>query len=788
MAYTRQYTTDVGWQNAPSVATPINATNLNKMDDAIGNIDAAVYNEFIEAERIATTSAVGRVKPDGTTITVDNDGTIHGADSTPIATTSVAGKVKPDGSTITVDANGTITAAASAVMDNGWEVTSSMVSSAYGTINLGQYFSVDDSVIVCLAIKTSATYQGSGNGWVIKYGGTPAHTADMYKKIGVGLTAFADDLENGSTLITQYDETNQRFYVIAIIASGGMPENPLGISHGGTGNTVGYIQTGLASGVTAGSAATSEGYETQATGNYSHAEGYQTQAGSYAHAEGYQTVASGNYSHASGAHTIAGSNGQFVIGKYNNNVSTNIFEIGYGSDENSRKNVFAVSNGGNVTVEGSIDVGGAIDANGNIYGADLSVTGSISAGGTITDGNGNSIPSLPLSTSNGGTGNSRGYIITGKKENTTVGDAATIEGVNNTGSGMRCHVEGAGCTASGNMSHAEGNSSKAIGNYSHAEGGGEAGGNYSHAEGYSTLSTGDFSHAEGNSAFSVGNYSHAGGQSISTSGTHTFAHGQGLAAGYNHQAIVGKYNSNKSTTLFEVGNGTSSSAKSNAFEVYSDGKISQDNGTTKFKFGNNGTSDGYYDASGTFHAFGGGGGSSTLSGLTDTSISSPTNGQVLKYNSTSNKWENGTDADTHRPIKVNGSQVLGDNTTALDLVAGTNVTLSESGGAVTISASGGGSGSTMSKTKYTISYGSWSSSANSSGYYTYTVTLNPTLNTDFCPNVSLAGSGTSYPTDTHRSMYRMIRYFSHTASSSLTLYASAKPTSTFYIWIEGVNS
>lgn len=37
---------------------------------------------------------------------------------------------------------------------------------------------------------------------------------------------------------------------------------------------------------------------------------------------------------------------------------------------------------------------------------------------------------------------------------------------------------------------------------------------------------------------------------------------------------------------------------------------------------------------------GGGGGSSSLAGLTDVSLSSPTNGQVLSYNSTSQKWEN----------------------------------------------------------------------------------------------------------------------------------------------------
>lgn len=45
--------------------------------------------------------------------------------------------------------------------------------------------------------------------------------------------------------------------------------------------------------------------------------------------------------------------------------------------------------------------------------------------------------------------------------------------------------------------------------------------------------------------------------------------------------------------------------------------------------------------------------------------------------------------DTHRPIKMNGTQILGNNTTALDLVAGSNITLTNNSGAVTIEASGG---------------------------------------------------------------------------------------------------
>lgn len=45
-----------------------------------------------------------------------------------------------------------------------------------------------------------------------------------------------------------------------------------------------------------------------------------------------------------------------------------------------------------------------------------------------------------------------------------------------------------------------------------------------------------------------------------------------------------------------------------------------------------------------------------------------------------------TDTNTHRPIQVDGTEILGNNTTALNLVAGTNVSLSNDGGAVTITA------------------------------------------------------------------------------------------------------
>lgn len=49
-------------------------------------------------------------------------------------------------------------------------------------------------------------------------------------------------------------------------------------------------------------------------------------------------------------------------------------------------------------------------------------------------------------------------------------------------------------------------------------------------------------------------------------------------------------------------------------------------------------------------------------------------------------WATPTDTNTHRPIQVNGTEVLGNNTTALNLKAGSNVSLSNSSGTVTIAA------------------------------------------------------------------------------------------------------
>lgn len=63
---------------------------------------------------VATDSTLGGVKVDGTTITVDSDGTIHGSSSyeLPIASNTTLGGVKVDGTSIIINSDGVISAAA----------------------------------------------------------------------------------------------------------------------------------------------------------------------------------------------------------------------------------------------------------------------------------------------------------------------------------------------------------------------------------------------------------------------------------------------------------------------------------------------------------------------------------------------------------------------------------------------------------------------------------------------------------------------------------------------------
>ena len=169
--------------------------------------------------------------------------------------------------------------------------------------------------------------------------------------------------------------------------------------------------------------------------------------------------------------------------------------------------------------------------------------------------------------------------------NVASGDFAHAEGLKTVAYGPYAHAEGYG-TFANESSHAEGYETTANGQDNHAEGNSTlADGNSSHAEGSHTTAYGDSSHAEGRETLAEGDYSHTEGNQTTASGIYSHAEGDNTIAGYNNQHVQGKYNDNKATTLFEIGNGTNTTPK-NIFEVYNDGSLSTDNGTTKVKLEN----------------------------------------------------------------------------------------------------------------------------------------------------------------------------------------------------------
>ncbi len=100
-----------------------------------------------------------------------------------------------------------------------------------------------------------------------------------------------------------------------------------------------------------------------------------------------------------------------------------------------------------------------------------------------------------------------------------------------------------------------------------------ASGSFAHAEGFYTTASNECCHAEGIETTASGSSAHAEGYETVASALSSHAEGFWTTAGYDYQHVSGKFNDNKSTTLFEVGNGTGSNAKSNALEVYSSGDL-----------------------------------------------------------------------------------------------------------------------------------------------------------------------------------------------------------------------
>lgn len=101
-----------------------------------------------------------------------------------------------------------------------------------------------------------------------------------------------------------------------------------------------------------------EGNGTVSIGEYSHAEGLQTSAvraqshsegaftranGLGSHAEGYKTTAGGAYSHAEGRETVADGEYQSVFGQWNAGNTDDLFQVGNGTSLSATHNIFGIT-------------------------------------------------------------------------------------------------------------------------------------------------------------------------------------------------------------------------------------------------------------------------------------------------------------------------------------------------------------------------------------------------------------------------------------------------------------
>lgn len=314
-----------------------------------------------------------------------------------------------------------------------------------------------------------------------------------------------------------------------------------------------------------------------ATGDYSHAEGSETNAsGNYSHAEGIRTIASGEGSSSIGGSTRA-------MGNYSHAEGIETAAEGEASHAEGAGN-FAFG-------ESSHAEGGNTRASGDCSHTEGSNT---QANGESSHAEGNySIASANYAHAEGLSAQANG-------------EYSHSEGGETQAYGIGSHAEGQSTVTNKDFSHAEGSETKTNADFSHAEGIKTSTlGIGAHSEGYKSRAEGEFSHSEGVyteahgvGSLAIGNeskteaaasYSMASGVATETNGEGSFATGYKTLTRNSYETSVGFYNnsieSTKDTayggTLFTIGNGISNVDRHNVIDVRKNGEMWK-NGSSYF--------------------------------------------------------------------------------------------------------------------------------------------------------------------------------------------------------------
>lgn len=569
MNYQKQYENKINWQNTPSTSTPLNATNLNKMDNALFYMDNALY---------MLANAVGG----GSSIR----GGIISSIASNIITTHVTMRT---GESLATDELLLLRSNAEGAGNNISIYTDEYSAEDYGLVDLdGEETSVTltDTSILLLMLDTdeytatvmgvldeNSGFAGLGIGKMTSYSSNVVDTdIDLHRApvIGDRILLYCDSaVSNPSKLKTYNNGTAVSSSVDMIL--------PLNYVKGW--NILEYKdqigerwvlkQSIKALPYTAGIGI---GINDTTITNTNPQLGTDS---------AYQKFDS----------SISGGNLGFINGYAKNLVLD--FRVDATPDENNGY-TFTLQSGTTSVIN---KAGVLKDRDGNLFMQDiysgmiLYCESNVSGTGTQAD----PVVVTVLAIDNW-------YVQRGCATGTEPGYCATVEGQANEGTGERAHVEGYQNEASGSSSHGEGWGNEASGDNSHVEGqGNTASGTASHAENYGNTASGHYSHAQGyqstasgNSASASGTSTTASGDNSSTSGSYNtasgsnstatgdgttasgaaaFSGGEGTVAGYANQTALGQYNNNKSGNLFEIGNGSDDDNRSNALEVKSNGNL-----------------------------------------------------------------------------------------------------------------------------------------------------------------------------------------------------------------------
>ncbi|MFC0604196.1 tail fiber domain-containing protein [Winogradskyella pulchriflava] len=430
--------------------------------------------------------------------------------------------------------------------------------------------------------------EGNGIGWRLK-GSNPANFGN------VGLNAV--DLSISDYPSSTYGATGS--YATAfggLSTASGFSSTAIGV--GATASATGSIALGDNTHASA-NFAIGFGRQSIASGEDAIALGYSAEASGLgaiaignSYANGSNSLSFGNFSVTNGRNSVAMGSG-LIVNAYNSMSIGNLnvgggnpdswiatdplFEIGNGINSSNRSNALTILKNGTITAP-SFDIAEITDPRALITKEYLEANSSSATGlEAIDEGNGigwrlidrdpnnygdigaNAVD-LSISTASGNFGAIGGGSFATGRGTMATGSYSTSMGFSTEATGGYATALGSQSEATGAVSTAFGFSSLASGNQSTASG------NNTEASGDSSVAIGEQTEASGFASTALGNITVASGFSATAMGFETLADDQ-------FSTVVGRLNdyTTSTSTLFQVGNGTTGGGRSNAFTVFQSG-------------------------------------------------------------------------------------------------------------------------------------------------------------------------------------------------------------------------